>query len=55
MYINSNAMPIPGKSIPTIGVKIDGKYDDAIFYTLKFNIVLIYLIICKFIVLFRLS
>lgn len=55
MYINSNAMPIPGKSIPTIGVKIDGKYDDAIVCTSKFNIVLIYLIICKFTLFFRLS
>jgi len=55
MYIKSNAMLIPGKSMPTIGVKIDGKYDDAIIYTLKFNIVLIHLIICKFIVFCRLS
>ncbi len=30
IYINSSAMLIPGKSMPTIGVKIDGKYDDAI-------------------------
>lgn len=28
IYKNSSAILIPGKSIPTIGVKIEGKYDD---------------------------
>ena len=32
MYIKSNAILMPGKSIPTRGVKIDGKYDDVIIF-----------------------
>ena len=32
MYINSNAIPIPGKSIPTKGTKIEGKYDAVILF-----------------------
>lgn len=28
MYKNNNAIPIPGNSMPTSGVSIDGKYDD---------------------------
>lgn len=27
IYMKSNAIVIPGNSIPTIGTKIDGKYD----------------------------
>ena len=31
MYKNSKAIVNPGKTIPTNGTKIDGRYDDDIF------------------------
>ena len=30
--MNNNAIAIPGKTIPTKGTKIDGKYEVAILY-----------------------
>lgn len=44
IYINSSAIPIPGKSIPMRGVKMEGKYDDVMLckYLFDFSIISIY-------------
>lgn len=37
IYINNNAILIPGKSIPTRGVSIEGKYDDVMLFSNLFD------------------
>ena len=41
IYINNNAILIPGKSIPIRGVSIEGKYDDVMFFSnlFYFNVI----------------
>ena len=37
MYINSRAMLMPGKTIPTIGTNIDGKYDAVMLISFNYE------------------